>query len=133
VGRLQEGNGNMRNHHDECVLVTTAAPDFVDITDGVEAALARSGIHQGQVTVFSPHEECSLLVQERESGLLLDIERTLARLGASGAPRRSLVGSRSVVLPAVMGRLRLGMWQRVLLVELMRPSARSVVVHVVGE
>jgi thiamine phosphate synthase YjbQ (UPF0047 family) len=123
----------MRNHHDECVLVTTAAPDFVDITDEVEAALARSGIREGQVTLFSPHDECSLLVQERESGLLLDIERTLARLGASGAPPRALIGSPSVVLPAAMGRLRLGAWQRVMLVELTEPSARSVLVHVVGE
>jgi secondary thiamine-phosphate synthase enzyme len=114
--------------------MTGGAPDFVDITDDVSAALARSGIRDGHVTIFSPDEACSLLVQERESGLLVDIEETIGRL-ATGAPeqRTTLVGSPSVVLPAVRGRLRLGMWQRVLLVEHDGAGARSVTVQVVGE
>ncbi|CAN5527467.1 secondary thiamine-phosphate synthase enzyme YjbQ [soil metagenome] len=124
----------MRNHHSECILVTTTTPDFVDITDEIEGALEHSGIRAGQVTVFSAQQECSILVQERESGLLIDIEQTMQRLGESAARERgTLVGSPSVVLPAANGKLRLGMWQRVLLVELAEPDARSVVVHIVGE
>ena len=123
----------MRNHHSECVLETTGAPDFVDITGEVEDALVQSRIRDGHVTVFSNNDECSIIVQERESGLLLDIEQTLRRVRATARDRRTLVGSRSVVLPAASGRLRLGTWQRVLLVELEGPSARSVTVHIVGD
>jgi secondary thiamine-phosphate synthase enzyme len=124
----------MRTHRSECKKVTTAAPDFVDITDEVQTALAGSGIRDGQVTVFSPQNSCSLLVQERESGLLADIEQAMQRLGAfSDIARSTLVGSPSVVLPAVAGRLRLGMWQRVLLVELGEPRTRAVVVQITGE
>ncbi|MFN2489025.1 MAG: YjbQ family protein [Actinomycetota bacterium] len=124
----------LRNHQSECIRVTATTPDFVDITDEVEETLTRSGIRDGRVTVFSPHDECSILVQERESGLLLDIREAIQRLDREDpSDRHGLVGSPSVVLPAVAGRLRLGMWQRVLLVELGEPNARSVVVHIVGE
>ncbi len=124
----------MRTHQAECVMVTAHAPDFVDITEEVEAALGRSGIRDGHVTVFSPETACPLLVQERESGLLVDIEQAMDRLRVlPGADRAARVGSPSVVLPAVDGRLRLGMWQRVLLVELERGRRRSVTVQIVGE
>ena len=124
----------MRTHQDRCVAVTARAPDFVDITSDVEAALGRSGIRDGHVTVFSSEESCALLVQELESGLLADIEQTLDRLGAMRRrARTALLGSASVVLPAVDGRLRLGVWQRVLLVELVEGRPRSVTVQIVGE
>jgi secondary thiamine-phosphate synthase enzyme len=126
--------GAVRTHQAECVTVTARAPDFVDITDEIEAALARSGIRDGHVTVFSPEETCSILVQERESGLLVDIEQAMDRLGAApGRDRVALVGSPSVVLPAVGGKLRLGVWQRVLLVELGGGRRRAVTVQIVGE
>jgi secondary thiamine-phosphate synthase enzyme len=124
----------VRTHHCEYTTITAGAPDFVDITDDVAGALSLSGIHDGQVTVFSPEGACSLLLQERESGLLCDIEEAIQRLGGRAAlDQGAVVGSRSVVVPAVGGRLRLGMWQRVLLVELGEPRTRSVVVHIVGE
>lgn len=123
----------MRTHRSQCIRATAAAPDFIDITDEIQTALTDSGIRDGQVTVFSPHRTCSLLLQERESGLLTDIEQTLARLDTSGAAHGTLVGSPSVVLPAVAGRLHLGLWQRVLLVELDEPRERSVVVQITGE
>jgi secondary thiamine-phosphate synthase enzyme len=124
----------MRTHRSECTTATSTTPDFVDITDEIESALAGSGIHEGRVTVFSPNESCSLLVQERESGLLADIVQTMQRLDAGpNGSRVALIGSPSIVLPAVEGRLRLGMWQRVLLVELGEPRTRSVVVQITGE
>jgi thiamine phosphate synthase YjbQ (UPF0047 family) len=124
----------MRAHRSACQINTSAAPDFVDITEEIDSAVARSGIREGQVTLFAGEESCSLLVQERESGLFVDIEHTMSRLGASTAPRAgTLVGSTSVVLPVVEGRLRLGVWQRVLLVELGTPRARSVTVQIMGE
>jgi secondary thiamine-phosphate synthase enzyme len=86
------------------------------------------------VTVFSPDTTCALLVNERESGLLEDIKRAIARLNPNGSDARAgMLGATSVVLPAVDGHLRLGTWQRVLLVELREPSQRSIVIQIVGE
>lgn len=121
----------LKTHSARCTAETTGAPDFVDITEAVEAALLDSGIRNGQVTVFAPGDGCSLLVNERETGLLHDLKATLGRLKEAWPP--AVIGSASVVVPAFEGRLGLGMWQRVLLVELRAAAARPVLVQVLGE
>ena len=121
----------LKTHHTRCRAQTTGAPDFVDVTDTVEAALVDSGIRNGQVTIFAQGDGCSILVNEHESGLLHDLKAAIDRLRA--ALPSSVIGSASVVLPALEGRLGLGTWQRVLLVELDRPSDRRLVVQVLGE
>ncbi|MPZ91936.1 MAG: YjbQ family protein [Actinobacteria bacterium] len=132
--RTKEPLAVMRTHQMECAAVTKAAPSFVDLTEDIQEALDESGISNGHVTVFSPDTTCALLVNERESGLLEDIKRTIARLSPNGDDARAgILGATSVVLPAVDGRLRLGMWQRVLLVELREPSQRSIVIQIVGD
>ncbi|HYZ47138.1 MAG TPA: YjbQ family protein [Actinomycetota bacterium] len=123
----------LRDYRSQHVARTRAIPDFVDITGDVAGALEGSGISDGHVRVLAAEQGCSLLVQERESGLLFDIAEALRRLGRSGghAPW-GVIGSSSVVLPAVDGRLHLGTWQRVLLVETRSPRPRTVFVHIVG-
>jgi thiamine phosphate synthase YjbQ (UPF0047 family) len=121
----------LKTHHARCRAQTTRVPDFVDVTDTVEAALVDSGIRNGQVTVFAQGEGCSILVNEHESGLLHDLKDAIGRLRQ--AVPTSVIGSASVVLPALEGRLGLGTWQRVLLVELERASDRPLVVQVLGE
>lgn len=112
----------------ECKVSSRSVPDLVDITNEVEGVLSGSGIRDGQVTVFSPNVGCSLVVNEKESGLFEDIKRAMVRLDG-----RKLVGSSSLVLPVAEGKLRLGTWQRVLLVEQEEPTDRPVVVQIVGE
>jgi secondary thiamine-phosphate synthase enzyme len=124
----------MRTHQARCSARTRDVLDFVDLTDQVQTALDQSGITDGQVTVFVPEASCAILVNERESGLLEDIRRTIGRLDSNGSGVRSgIVGTTSVVLPAVEGRIRLGTWQRVLLLELESASSRSIVIQIVGE
>ena len=124
----------MRTHRDDCSAQTREVLDFVDITDDVQATVGDCGINDGQVTISCACSSCVLIVNERETGLLDDIRRATARLAAPGAAERyPLLGTSSVVVPAVAGRLRLGMWQRLLLVELERPDTRKIVVQIVGE
>jgi secondary thiamine-phosphate synthase enzyme len=124
----------MRTHRANCKTLTRNVLDFVDITDAVQAELTASGIAEGQVTVFADSDACVLIVNERESGLLEDIRNAMRRLeGTGSANGKTLLGSTSVVLPAVGGKLRLGIWQRLLLVELEQPDTRGVIVQVVGE
>ena len=120
--------------------VHTSGPfDFADITDAVAEAVTASSIKNGRVTMFSSSNGCSLLANERESGLLKDVKRAVAKLetvGASkaGGGRGALhVGAASIVIPVVDGSLRLGTWQRLLLVELEDASDRKVLIQVVGE
>lgn len=113
---------------------TTRLMDLVDITDQVVDALEASPVTDGHVTVFAGAPGCALVVNERESGLLRDLRSTVDRLRETGnADVRTLLGSSSVVLPAVGGRIQLGTWQRLMLAELEGPSDRRVVVQIVGE
>ena len=128
----------MQTKTTECTASTYPSGEFIDITLDVEAALSGSGVRDGQVTVFSPRSTCPLVVNELETGLLKDILDAVGRAAGAGADRPvGLVGSSSVVLPAVDGRLRLGTWQRILLVELDGGGGdgaeRSFTVQIVGE
>jgi secondary thiamine-phosphate synthase enzyme len=124
----------MRTFVAERTIRTTGSPEFIDITDEIVEELSNSGIQDGMVVVFALHGSCALIVNERESGLLSDIRSTLERLGVEHVSgRKSMLGSTSLVLPATDGKLRLGTWQRVLLVELEEPASRSFLIQVVGE
>lgn len=124
----------MRVHRAGYVAVTTRELDFVDLTEEVESALVTSGIADGHVAVYTEDPSSVLIINEREAGLWTDIRATLERLGRERpTERRALIGSASVVLPAIAGCLYLGRWQRLMLVELERPTERSVFVQIVGE
>jgi thiamine phosphate synthase YjbQ (UPF0047 family) len=123
----------MRTRQAECTVSTLAVPDFVDITDEVQEFLEGSGIYDGHVTIFSRSSSSPLIANERESGLLKDIKTAMARLDGTLRDGRPIIGSTSLMLPAVAGKLRLGTWQRVLLVELSQAGPRSVIVQIVGE
>jgi secondary thiamine-phosphate synthase enzyme len=124
----------MQTYETRRSCATKEALDFVDITDEVRDAVATSGVQEGRVTVFSPSEGCSILANEKESGLLKDIRRALQKLERAGRSADELhIGASSVVIPIVDGGLRLGTWQRLLLVELEGPNDRSIHVQIVGE
>jgi secondary thiamine-phosphate synthase enzyme len=124
----------MRTFTQERTLRTTGHPEFIDVTDDIVEVLSGSGIQDGMVTIFSLQEACALIVNERESGLLSDLKSTMERLGIAHAKaRKTMLGSTSIVLPAVGGKLRLGTWQRVLLVELEEPGERTFLIQVIGE
>ncbi|HVM35207.1 MAG TPA: YjbQ family protein [Actinomycetota bacterium] len=123
----------MRTHLARASTKTLASLDFVDVTDEVAAALEESRIKNGHVTAFASGRDCSLILNERESGLWHDLKTALASDDELPADRRAVLGSSSVVVPALEGRLHLGRWQRVLLVELGEPSERTVSVQIVGE
>lgn len=106
-------------------------PGFVDITDEVQRLLGASKIKHGLVSLFTADESAALVVNERESGLLSDMKDAVGRLSSgAGIPR---LGLRSVVFPAVEGRMYLGGWQRVMLVGLAEAGTKNVVVQVTGE
>lgn len=116
---------------------TDAAVEVVDITDQVSAILPTE--HTGTCTVFVPHTTAGVTINEPESGLLTDIERLLRSLvpddddythdriddNATAHLRSILLGS-DVTVPVTDGRLDLGTWQSILLVEGAGPRQRRV-------
>jgi secondary thiamine-phosphate synthase enzyme len=122
----------MRTHRHEHVAATPEAPGFVDITDEVERALASAEIANGRVLI-NAHDGCPVVINEFEQGLVTDVKRIVKRLQDSDSEYARRIGSSSVVLPAEAGRLRLGVWQRILLLELERPCERSVSIQITGD
>lgn len=144
-------------HRDHLLISTTREFDIIDITADVEKALISSGIEEGYALVYSPHTTCGLVLNEKESGLLVDINTILQRLAPqeqgyvhddftvrtenmhpdetknAHAHLRQLLGGRvSEYIPVSEGTLLLGEWQRVMLVEFDRPRERKVIIQVCG-
>ena len=135
---------------------TSAARQFLDVTEQVEAIVRRARISQGWVSVFSKHTTAAVVLNENEPLLLADMGSMLERLSASTGiyehndiSRRQgpmepdecanghahcqhlLIGS-SETIPVAEGKLELGRWQRIFLLELDRPRDRQLVVQVFG-
>ncbi|HEX2038779.1 MAG TPA: secondary thiamine-phosphate synthase enzyme YjbQ [Acidimicrobiales bacterium] len=108
----------------------TTGRHVVDLTDAAEAFCRGRG--DGLLHVFAPHATAGLALMELGSGSEGDLEDALARLlprddryrhrhGAPGHGADHLLPvlvSPSLVLPVEGGRLALGTWQRVALVDL---------------
>jgi len=135
---------------------TTAAREFLDVTQQVAAVVRRSKVSQGWVSVFSKHTTAAVVLNENEPLLLQDMGAMLERLSTSGGvyehndlSRRTgemdpeecanghahcqhlLIGA-SENIPVADGGLDLGRWQRIFLLELDRPRNRQLVVQVFG-
>src|SRR2546423_4416720 len=65
------------------VFQTTAAREFLDVTDQVAAVVRRSRISQGWVSAFSKHTTAAVVLQENEPLLLQDMSGLLERLSAA--------------------------------------------------
>lgn len=136
---------------------TTAANEFLDLTDDVREHVARSGIRHGQVTVMSPHTTTAVAINESETGFLNDFRRLIGEMvpvegyyehddhgvrtenlqedefiNGHAHVRQMLVGSTTVTIPVVEGELVLGQWQRILFVELDQPRSRRTLLHTQG-
>jgi secondary thiamine-phosphate synthase enzyme len=122
--------------------------DIADLTEELEAAVAASGIRDGIASVFVVGSTAAVTTVEYERGLVRDLKDFFERVvpeshryahnhgGESNGHahvRASLVGP-SISVPLVDGRLALGTWQQVVLIDFDdRPRQREVIVQVVGD
>lgn len=141
---------------DSLEYVTAHALQFIDITDDVRVAVERSGVTMGQVSVFSCHTTAAVILNEHEPLLLNDMARVLSRMAPAGnyyehndfsirtvnmtegepanghAHCQHLFLGTSETIPIHAGRLALGPWQSVFLVELDHARRRQVLVQTMG-
>ena len=135
-------------HTGELQLSTEGDADIVDITDGVQRVVATAGTGQGQATAFVRGSTAAITTMEFEPGGVHDLRALLDRLipaegdyehnrlnhdtNSHAHQRASIVGS-SETVPVIEGRLALGTWQQLVLIDFDdRPRRRTVVVQVVS-
>jgi secondary thiamine-phosphate synthase enzyme len=118
------------------VELDTRGRRVLDVTDRVSAFA--EGDHDGLVHAFLPHATAGLALMETGSGSEGDLDELLERLlprddryahrhgsiGHGGDHLLPVLVSPSLVLPVVGGRLALGTWQRVVVVDPNRENDR---------
>lgn len=128
--------------------VNTPGQGFTDVTRAVSGFLAEARITTGLVTVFCRHTSASLTIQENadpdvQADLLTALDGLAPRHdayvhGAEGpddmpAHVRTMVTDSALSVPVVGGRLVLGTWQGIYLIEHRdRPHRREIVLHLSG-
>jgi secondary thiamine-phosphate synthase enzyme len=129
-------------------LKTSGNTDVIDITSQVLRKVTESGIIEGQVLLFVPGSTASITTIEYESGVVQDLTEAVERLAPEGIfyrhdarwgdgngyahVRAALLGP-SLTVPLIDGRLVLGTWQQIVLVDFdNRPRDRKILVHISG-
>lgn len=127
---------------------TSAGTDIIDITDDVASKVREARINEGQALISVPGSTASITTIEYESGVIRDLVDALERLAPTGIPyrhdarwgdgngyahvRAALLGP-SVTIPVTEGRLVLGTWQQLVLIDFdNRPRQRRIFLQVSG-
>ena len=133
----------------ERIFVSTLGESqVVDITERVEKILHQSKLHDGIVTIFVTGSTASITTTEYEPGLRKDIPEVLDQLvphdrryhhdatwgdnNGYSHVRAAMLGP-SLTVPFASGKLQLGTWQQIILIDHdNRPRERSIVVQLIG-
>jgi secondary thiamine-phosphate synthase enzyme len=125
---------------------TRGEADVVDLSEPLGAALADSGVRDGLLTAFVRGSTAAITTMELEPGGVADLRALLDRLippegdyehnrlnhdtNSHAHQRASVIGA-SEIVPVVGGRLALGTWQQLVLIDFDdRPRERTVIVQV---
>ncbi len=121
----------------------------MNVTEQLQAAVRRAGVWDGIATLFVPGSTASVSTIEFEPGAVEDIGSVLEKIAPEAAAwqhherwgddngashvRACLMGP-SVTVPFVNGKLTLGQWQQVVLLDFdTQPRERKLVVLIIGE
>ena len=135
-------------HSGELSYSTQGDSDVIDITADVQRIVADGPVADGLVTAFVRGSTAAITTMEFEPGGVADLRDLLDRLvpvegdyehnrlnhdtNSHAHQRASLIGA-SEQVPVIGGRLALGTWQQLVLIDFDdRPRDRTVVVQVVS-
>ncbi|MBB4003897.1 secondary thiamine-phosphate synthase enzyme YjbQ [Aurantimonas endophytica] len=134
--------------HIEILTIATPGRAMLDISRRVAEQLRSAGAKDGLVTLFVRHTSASLIIQENADpdvrhDLLLALDRlapedagyvhTIEGPDDMPAHIKAALTATSLAIPVMDGRMVLGTWQGVYLVEhRARPHSREIVLHFAG-
>jgi secondary thiamine-phosphate synthase enzyme len=129
-------------------FTTRGDDDIVDITPQLQALVEQHALSEGQMLVFVSGSTAGITTIEYEPGLIADLPAAFERVAPRGARyahheqwhdgnghshvRASLLGP-SLTVPFSKGRLLLGTWQQIVLIDFdNKPRERRLVVQLLG-
>ncbi len=134
---------------DKLTVSTKGFNDIIDITEQVQSILKKHQVKDGNVTIFVSGSTAGVTTIEYEPGLLKDLPEAFDRIAPMDKRyhhdsrwgddngyahvRASILGA-SLTVPFSGGRLLVGTWQQIVLVDFdNRPRTRNIVVQIIGE
>lgn len=127
----------------ELLLRTTSKREMIDLTARVAEVVAESAPGDALCNVYTPHATAAIVINENDDpNICIDVLEALDGLVPAGGWRHDRVDGNAAAhiqacilgpgetIPVHDGRLMLGRWQAVMLVELDGPRERRVVVTV---
>lgn len=123
--------------------------DFIDITGQVTALATKSKVKNGVAIIFVPGSTAAITTLEYEEGVISDLIKVLEKIAPekgnykhhlkwgdrNGAAhiKSALLGT-DLTVPIENGKLGLGTWQQIVLIDFdEKPRKREVVVKVIKE
>jgi secondary thiamine-phosphate synthase enzyme len=136
----------MKNTREVIEIRTSQRVEIQDITQEVGGVLARTGVKDGLLNIYSRHSTSGVVINENESGLVSDFQSALEKIAPQNAGyqhdridnnadshiRGFLLGG-SQTIPVENSRLMLGTWQSIFFVELDGPRHRKLTVTIIGD
>ena len=137
----------MKSHTEYHTFNTAKRREFINITDRVGAAIAKSSVQEGLALVSAMHITAGVWVNDAEDGIIADIAELLERLAPSGrdyrhhrtgedngdAHLKSLLVHHQVVVPVTKGRADLGPLQQIYYAEFDGQRPKRLIIKVMGE
>lgn len=134
---------------DTIKLHSAGEGDIIDMTTQLSTIVKESKIRNGTVTIFVSGSTAAVTTIEYEPGLVHDFPEMLSRIvpkeieyehdntwhdgNGHSHVRSSLIGP-SITIPILRGKLTLGTWQQVVLLEMdTRSRNRTVILQIMGE
>ena len=138
---------NMKFHTEYLTFHTKTKRAYVHVTPQVESIVNKAGIKEGMVLVSAMHITAGVYVNDKESGLIEDIDQWLETLAPfkpdyqhhqTGEDNgyshlKALLIHHEVIVPVTNGKLDFGPWQRIFYAEFDGQRDKRVIVKVMGE
>lgn len=145
----------MKIYKERIDLESKTQIQFMDITDAVQEVIERSGVREGQVTVYAPHTTMGVAINHNEGMLLQDFMRIFYKLvpvddqythdlfelrreaGSDGRSNghshcKAMLLGNSETIPIERGKMMLSNIQNIFAVEFDGSRTRDVIVSVMG-
>ena len=135
-------------HSEQVEIRTKGFTDIINITNAVHRFVSKNKCREGQLLVFINGSTAAVSTIEYEPGLLQDLPELLEKYIPMGSHyhhddtwhdgngyahlRSTLIGT-SMTIPVINGRVVLGTWQQIILIDFdNKPRVRQVVLQFSG-
>ena len=128
------------------ITVDTASEGLEKVTEEIDERVDKSGMGEGICTVFSRHTTAGIIVNEDEKGLRQDVLDSFRSMvpedksyrhnrghdGNATSHIKNVLTGPGKTIPFENGKLDLGTWQEVFLVETDGPRKRTIVIALIN-